>query len=80
MKKKDIKPILLRAKKDVYTNINGSNLSKLLGEGYDFVELQEYQPYSDIKTYLMDTLRQSLERYIQKQIGVRGKKEAKLIR
>jgi len=45
----DVKTILLKAKKEVYSTITGSNLSKLLGEGYDFVELQEYQPYSDIK-------------------------------
>jgi len=46
---KDIKTILLKAREDVYTNLNGTNISKILGEGYDFVELQEYQPNSDIK-------------------------------
>ncbi|HHB94731.1 MAG TPA: DUF58 domain-containing protein [Campylobacterales bacterium] len=41
--------ILLRAKEDVYTHLSGGNLSRILGEGYDFAELQEYQSTDDIR-------------------------------
>jgi uncharacterized protein (DUF58 family) len=45
----DIEPILIRAREEVYTYLNGVNLSKILGEGYDFAELREYQPNDDIR-------------------------------
>jgi len=44
-----VQTILFRAKKDVYTHLSGGNLSRILGEGYDFAELQEYQPTDDIR-------------------------------
>jgi len=44
-----VQTILFRAQKDVYTHLSGGNLSRILGEGYDFAELQEYQPTDDIR-------------------------------
>jgi len=44
-----LQTILIRAKEDVYTHLSGGNLSRILGEGYDFAELQEYQPTDDIR-------------------------------
>jgi len=44
-----VQTILFRAKKDVYSYLSGGNLSRILGEGYDFAELQEYQPTDDIR-------------------------------
>jgi len=44
-----LQTILIRAKEDVYTHLSGGNLSRILGEGYNFAELQEYQPTDDIR-------------------------------
>ena len=44
-----LETILLRAKKDVYTHLSGGSLSKKLGLGYDFAELQKYEVGDDIR-------------------------------
>jgi len=41
--------ILLKAKEDVYTHLSGGNLSRILGQGYDFSELREYDSSDDIR-------------------------------
>jgi uncharacterized protein (DUF58 family) len=44
-----VETILIRAKEEVYNHLNGGNLSRVLGEGYDFAELREYQSNDDIR-------------------------------
>lgn len=44
-----LQTILLKAKKDVYTHLHGGNLSRILGQGYDFAELREYESSDDIR-------------------------------
>ncbi|MFY9075239.1 DUF58 domain-containing protein [Malaciobacter mytili] len=44
-----IKKILIKSKKEVFSEIVGNNLSKLKGEGYDFSELKEYEYGEDVK-------------------------------
>ena len=41
--------ILLKAKTDVYTHLSGGNISRILGHGYDFAELREYDLSDDIR-------------------------------
>jgi uncharacterized protein (DUF58 family) len=41
--------ILLKAKEDVYSHLSGENLSHILGQGYDFSELREYDTSDDIR-------------------------------
>ena len=41
--------ILLKAKEDVYTHLSGGNISRILGQGYDFYELREYESSDDIR-------------------------------
>ncbi len=43
------KKILIKTKKQVFSEISGNNPSLFKGEGFDFVELREYQPGDDIK-------------------------------
>ncbi len=43
------KEIVLKAKKQVFSTLSGSHISKLLGEGYDFAELREYSYGDDVK-------------------------------
>ena len=45
----EIETILLRAKKELYSYLNGHNLSTILGQGYDFAELREYQVGDDTR-------------------------------
>jgi uncharacterized protein (DUF58 family) len=45
----DLEPILLRAKEDVYTLLQGENFSNILGQGYDFSELRRYESSDDIR-------------------------------
>ena len=44
-----LKILQLKAKRKAYTLLSGQNLSTLLGEGYDFSELSEYQIGDDIR-------------------------------
>ncbi len=46
---KELQTILLRARDDVYGILNGGNISRVLGEGYDFAELREYNIGDDIR-------------------------------
>jgi len=41
--------ILLKAKEDVYTHLSGGNMSRILGHGYDFAELREYDTSDDVR-------------------------------
>jgi len=41
--------ILIKAKKQVFSEHLGTNLSPIKGEGYDFIELREYEYGEDIK-------------------------------
>ncbi len=44
-----LKKILVRAKRQVFSEISGNNPSVFNGEGYDFIELKEYMPGDDIR-------------------------------
>ncbi len=46
---KNLKKILIKTKKDAFSEIIGNNSSKLKGEGYDFCELKEYEYGDDAK-------------------------------
>ncbi len=46
---KVVKKILIKTKKAVFSEIIGNNNSLFKGEGYDFVELREYETGEDIK-------------------------------
>ena len=41
--------ILLKAKEDVYSHLSGGNMSRILGQGYDFAELREYDSSDDVR-------------------------------
>jgi len=41
--------ILIKAKRQVFSEHLGTNLSPMKGEGYDFIELREYEYGEDIK-------------------------------
>jgi uncharacterized protein (DUF58 family) len=43
------KAILLRAKRQIFTEKIGNNLSRFKGEGYDFAELREYVSGDDVR-------------------------------
>jgi len=45
----ELSHILIRAQKDIYRYLSGSNLSNFLGHGYDFAELVEYNIGDDIR-------------------------------
>jgi len=45
----EFQTLVLRAKDDVYTHLQGSNFSKILGQGYDFSELRPYENSDDIR-------------------------------
>lgn len=45
----EIQTLLLKAKDDVYTHLQGSNFSNVLGQGYDFSELRLYEISDDIR-------------------------------
>jgi len=49
MIEKRIKKLLIKAKKQVFSEIPGNNPSLFKGEGFDFVELREYLPGDDVK-------------------------------
>ena len=44
-----LKKILVRARRQVFSEMVGNNPSIFQGEGYDFIELREYQPGDDIR-------------------------------
>lgn len=49
MKKGSIKRILVKTKRQVFSELIGNNASLFHGEGYDFSELREYQVGDDIR-------------------------------
>ncbi len=46
---KNLKKLLIKTKKSVFSQQIGNNTSKFKGEGYDFVELREYEDGEDIR-------------------------------
>jgi len=44
-----LQKILVRARRQVFSEIAGNNPSVFQGEGYDFIELREYMPGDDIR-------------------------------
>ena len=48
-KKLKLQKILVRAKRQVFSEMVGNNPSIFQGEGYDFIELREYSPGDDIR-------------------------------
>jgi len=46
---KSLKKLLIKTKKSVFSQQIGNNTSKFKGEGYDFVELREYEDGEDIR-------------------------------
>ena len=44
-----LKKILVRARRQVFSELIGNNPSIFHGEGYDFIELREYMPGDDIR-------------------------------
>jgi len=46
---KNLKKILIKTKKQIFSQKIGNNTSKFKGEGYDFVELREYEDGEDIR-------------------------------
>jgi len=44
-----LKKILVRARRQVFSELIGNNPSIFQGEGYDFIELREYMPGDDIR-------------------------------
>jgi uncharacterized protein (DUF58 family) len=44
-----LKKILIKTKKAIFSQKIGNNISRLKGEGYDFVELREYEDGEDIR-------------------------------
>jgi len=46
---KKLKKILIKTKKAVFSQKIGNNTSKFKGEGYDFIELREYEDGEDIR-------------------------------
>ncbi len=44
-----LKKILIRARRQVFSELIGNNPSIFQGEGYDFIELREYMPGDDIR-------------------------------
>jgi len=61
-----LQTILLKAKEDVYTHLSGGNMSRILGQGYDFAELREYDPSDDIRHISWINLAKLGEPYVKK--------------
>ena len=49
MIEKSVKKLLIKTKRQVFSEIAGNNPSLFKGEGFDFVELREYMPGDDVK-------------------------------
>ena len=46
---KNLQTILIKAKEDVYSHLSGGTISRILGQGYNFAELREYDSFDDIR-------------------------------
>ncbi|MBN2824867.1 MAG: DUF58 domain-containing protein [Campylobacterales bacterium] len=62
----ELSRILIRAKKDIYRYLSGSNVSRFLGHGYDFAELGEYRYGDDIRNISWIRSAQQREIYVKK--------------
>ena len=62
----EFETLVLKAKNDVYTHLQGSNFSKLLGQGYDFSELRTYESSDDIRNISWINSAKSNELYVKK--------------
>ncbi len=49
MKNKVLQKILIKSRRAVFSEVLGNNTTLLKGEGYDFVELREYESGDDVK-------------------------------
>jgi len=58
--------VVLKAKEDVYTHLQGSNFSQILGQGYDFAELRSYDSSDDIRSISWINSAKSNELYVKK--------------
>ena len=47
--KQNLKKIIIKTKRNIFSEIIGNNSSLLKGEGYDFLELKEYEYGEDVK-------------------------------
>ncbi|CAA6802775.1 MAG: Unknown protein [uncultured Sulfurovum sp.] len=61
-----LETLVLRAKEDVYTYLQGSNFSKILGQGYDFSELRTYESSDDIRHISWINSAKANELYVKK--------------
>jgi len=62
----EFETLVLRAKDDVYNHLQGSNFSKILGQGYDFSELRIYESSDDIRHISWINSAKSNELYVKK--------------
>lgn len=49
MQNNNLKKILIKSRRAVFSDVLGNNTTLLKGEGYDFVELREYEAGEDVK-------------------------------
>ncbi|WP_228135473.1 hypothetical protein [Halarcobacter anaerophilus] len=47
--KQNLKKIIIKTRRNIFSEIIGNNSSLLKGEGYDFLELKEYEYGEDVK-------------------------------
>jgi uncharacterized protein (DUF58 family) len=62
----ELSTLFLRAKDDVYTHLQGSSFSKILGQGYDFSELRTYESSDDIRHISWINAAKSNKLYVKK--------------
>ncbi len=62
----EFQAIVLQAKDDVYTLLQGGNFSQILGQGYDFSELRSYEHSDDIRYISWINSAKSNELYVKK--------------
>ena len=70
--KPELQSIFLKAKENVYTHLSASNLSKVLGQGYDFAELREYNSSDDIRHISWINSAKLGQPYVKKMYEERG--------
>ncbi|CAA6819305.1 MAG: Unknown protein [uncultured Sulfurovum sp.] len=62
----EFESIVLKAKEDVYTHLQGGNFTRFLGLGYDFSELRSYESSDDIRYISWINSAKSNELYVKK--------------
>ena len=70
--KPNLQSILLKAKENVYTHLSANNLSRILGQGYDFSELREYNSSDDIRHISWINSAKLGQPYVKKMYEERG--------